>query len=246
MKYWKLFFLCLTLNSCIKKDTVQDSVQKTELQNMQKSLFQNYACLATFIEIAQIIKYNGIEDDTKYIKHLNFWCNCSKENLENNKNSIKESLNKKIIEQDFINNELKRKYNNDSDFNKTILQMYSNKKPEDEIVVILSEVIKKYISKSEEFFANLKPNLDGYKKSVHSGGAKYNIEAFDKLFGYLKKLCEDYRSQIELLNDEQVVSCFFSNFLIQFYNVYYENIYRTKENDNGTLKMDLSFISSID
>ena len=257
MKYWKLFFLCLTLNSCIKEDTVQDSAPKKELQSMQKSLFQNYACLETLIKIATEIKYN-IDDDVKHINHLNFWCNCSKENLQNNQESIKQLLNKKISDSGCIenirNSAIKRKYTNDIDFNKSILQMYSDKTIEDDIGVILSDVIKNYIKKSKEFFHGLKEELSGdnnkdpqkgYVKSVSSGKLKNSVIAFDKLFGYLEELCNRYNEQIQNLDNEQIISCFFSNFLIQFYNIYYENIYRNKEDDKGILKEDLSFLSSI-
>lgn len=46
-------------------------------------------------------------------------------------------------------------------------------------------------------------------------------------------------------DNEQFISFFFGSFLLQYFNIYYENIFRVKENEYGEVKQNLSLISAI-
>ena len=249
MKYWKLLFLCLVANSCdLDNDTNQPKIDKTELQAIDKAVYKNFIYLDYLKDIANRLEYK-ISVDGEVNKTIIFFCDSSLKNIETHGEEIRKVLRKKLQDNrcfseasEGTKRSLKKLYT-DEDFYVTITQTFDLN--ESDLIKSLAETGRKFISHNQIFFDDLKANLEKYKKKLNGGKKERSVEAFIVLCDFLKDLCLKFQGMTKDFDDEQFISFFFGTFLLQYFNIYYENIFRVKENEYGEVKQNLSLISAI-
>ncbi len=241
MKKWKTLFLCLLLNCNIEKDQHQAPVKKTELQEINKIVYENFAALDCLRSISNVLNYKDVQDKKE---NLNFFCNCSTKNLKANEEEIFKILNQKFSEGRLKDQKNLLQHLPKECMDVNILEKY--KIPEsDNFNTVLYKVVEKFLEDNIQYFENLKNNLDDYKKNVESiEKLKNSVEAFKKLSDYLKAYSESY-VKLNVKGQEFLIYLFFCNILPQYYNVYYENILRLKQNKNGEFLNNLSLVGAI-
>ncbi|MDR2402335.1 MAG: hypothetical protein LBD32_02635, partial [Cytophagales bacterium] len=127
MKYWKLLFLCLAVNSCnLEKDPIQPVIDKTELQAINKALYQNFIVLASLREIAKILEYKISQEEGH--ETIIFCCDTFSQTIRDKEVEIRAELEKKLKDKPILSGRdeiTKRglvKLSEDEVFNKTIMQ----------------------------------------------------------------------------------------------------------------------------
>ena len=242
MKKWKTLFLCLLLNCNIEKDQHQAPVNKTEIQEITKMTYENFAVLDRLRNISEILNFTELHDDNG---NLNFFCNCSSQNLNTKKDKILEILNKKLSEGRLKDLKNILQHFSKECMEKSILHKY-NIPEKDDITQVLYDIIRQFLTDSMNYFENLKKELGKYKKNVENiEKLKNSVEAFDKLSGYLRGYLNSCNNLVSEENEEHLISLFFCNILPQYYNVYDENIFRLKQQTNGEYAKNLSLVDAI-
>lgn len=260
MKKWQSLFLCLLINSCdLDKDKQQKPVDNTIVQNIHESTCINFSVLDALREIGQELNYPGFKEERE---NLNFFCDCSKNNIDDKKKKIVEILQRPLNDTRLF------KENNDS----TIKQMLVKRSDEtaknslqllgldseisedSDLITVLSTVIFCFLEKSILFFEKLDENLKNYQPKVGSEEKLgYSVQAFQKLSVDLKAFLEEFTKLVKREKDINgatklqilhVIFLFFNVILPQLYNVYYNNIFRVKLQD-GVVCKDLSLVDAI-
>lgn len=252
MKKWKTLFLCLLLNCDIERDKHQAPVNHTELTEITKMIYENFAALDRLRTISEFLNYdsNFAEKDNKdkTKENLNFFCDCSSEQIGVQKDNILGELEKKFSEGRLKD---KKKLLDNIDkltLGQNILEKYKLKSDENDIEDLLCSVIKRFLEYNVEFFGSLQKKLETYEKDVvHYQKLESSVETFQKLSGYLEKFFTNYKkiADSNKMSQKHLIFLFFGNILPQYYNVYYENIFRLEKKEDGTYQTSLSLLNAI-
>ena len=253
MKKWKTLFLCLLLNCDIERDKHQAPVDHKELTEITKMIYENFAVLDCLRTISELLNYS-LDPVEKYNKdktkeNLNFFCDCSSEQIESQKKNILGDLGKKFSDGRL---EYKTKILDNIDkstLDQNILGKYKlSSKENDKIEDLLCEVIKQFLEKNANFFKKLESELENYGKDVANyQNLKNSVEAFQKLSRYLENFFNNYKQIADnnKMSQKHLIFLFFGNILPQYYNVYYENIFRLEKKEDGTYQTSLSLLNAI-
>ena len=252
MKKWKTLFLCLLLNCDIEKDKHQAPVDHTELTEITTMIYENFAVLDCLRTISGLLNYSPdlVEKDNKdkTKENLNFFCDCSSDQIEGQKDNILGELEKKFSEGRL--KDKKRLLDNidKSTLDQNILAKYKLSADKNNIEDLLCKVIKRFLGYNVEFWGKLERELGVYKKNVvNYQKLESSVETFQKLSGYLEKFFTNYKkiSDSNKMSQKHLIFLFFGYILPQYYNVYYENIFRLKTAKDGTLQTSLSLLDAI-
>lgn len=251
MKKWKTLFLCLLLNCDIERDKHQAPVDHTELTEITKMIYENFAALDCLRTISGLLNYdsNFVEKDNKdkTKENLNFFCDCSYKHIKDQNGHIRGELEKKFSEGRLKD---KKKILDNIDkltFGQNILEKYKLNSDENDIEGLLCLVIKQFLDYNTNFFGKLESELGIYEKDVANyQNLKNSVETFQKLSGHLKNFFNGYKELYGNTNNNKfLIFLFFGNILPQYYNVYYENIFRLKTAKDGTYQTSLSLLQAI-
>ena len=251
MKKWKTLFLCLLLNCDIERDKHQAPVDHTELTEITKMIYENFAALDCLRQISELLNYSLdlVEKDNKdkTKENLNFFCDCSSEQIGNQKDNILGELEKKFSEGRLKDKKKLLDNINKSTLGQNILEKYKLKSDENDIEDLLCSVIKQFLEYNVGFLGNLQKKLETYEKDVANyQNLKNSVETFQKLSGHLKNFFYGYKKLYGNTNNNKfLIFLFFGNILPQYYNVYYENIFRLKTAKDGTYQTSLSLLQAI-
>lgn len=251
MKKWKTLFLCLLLNCDIERDKHQAPVNHTELTEITKMIYENFAALDCLRQISELLNYSldlaekDNKDKTK--ENLNFFCDCSSEQIGVQKDNILMKLKEKYSEGRLKD---KKKILDNIDkltFGQNILEKYKLKSDENDIEGLLCLVIEQFLEYNANFFEKLKSELENYEKDVvNYQNLKNSVETFQTLSGHLKNFFNGYKGLYgNPTNNKFLIFLFFGNILPQYYNVYSENIFRLEKKEDGTYQTSLSLLQAI-
>jgi hypothetical protein len=128
-----------------------------------------------------------------------------------------------------------------------ILAKYKLSADKNNIEDLLCKVIKRFLAYNVEFWGKLERELGVYKKNVvNYQKLESSVETFQKLSGHLKDYFNGYKELYGNTNNNKfLIFLFFGNILPQYYNVYYENIFRLKTAKDGTYQTSLSLLQAI-
>lgn len=251
MKKWKTLFLCLLLNCDIERDKHQAPVNHTELTEITKMIYENFAALDCLRTISELLNYdsNFAEKDNKdkTKENLNFFCDCSSDQIGVQKDKILGELEKKFSEGRLKDKKKLLDNIDKSTLDQNILAKYKLSADKDYIEDLLCKVVKKFLEDNFTFFQNLKEALKMYEETVTNYQKLENsVETFQTLSGHLKNFFNGYKELYGNTNNNKfLIFLFFGNILPQYYNVYYENIFRLEKKEDGTYQTSLSLLNAI-
>lgn len=252
MKKWKTLFLCLLLNCDIERDKHQAPVDHKKLTKITKMIYENFAALDCLRQISELLNYdsNFAEKDNKdkTKENLNFFCDCSSDQIKGQKDKILGELEKKFSEGRLKDKKKLLDNIDKSTLDQNILAKYKLSADKDYIEDLLCKVVKKFLEDNFTFFQNLKEALKMYEETVTNYQKLENsVETFQTLSGYLEKFFTNYKkiADSNKMSQKHLIFLFFGNILPQYYNVYYENIFRLEKKEDGTYQTSLSLLNAI-
>ncbi len=272
MKFWKtLLPCCVICGTCyfvgcsnLDKAKVQKKRDMKEVQAIENSVFLDYSCLDIFEKTAEILalKTNtsgeyavlnagGVPNALKILyiipdatgRNIDAKQGIMKPLWEKNLNDDSNPFLKTFKDEEKRYNNLK----NLDEAKKDIVQFLGCENKGD-IVPKLAEAIRRFWKHSAKFYEDLEKSLNNYNNSGFELKMRRNIEAFAQLAKFLKPYSEKYQEgegKKKFANDLALVNFFFDHFLPQYYNVYYENIFREKKGDKGEHQRDLYLVRTL-